>query len=537
LAANPRTLLGFAFAAADLLLEIDDADIIREALGAGQTVLGQADGALVGRSWRELVAEADQPLIEALFACLDDGQRRGPAPVRLADADRCAMISARRLPGNGDRISCALSAAPAVRQGRAADGLYERADFESLARSLTEAARATGVELELAMVELAGLAEARAGVAADGPSALDARVAGALRAEAGPLGAATRLAEERFAVLRQKGEPAEVVTRRLARAVNSIAGGELVRCAAQALPLEAASPGRLARALRYALDDFLTEGLKDVPPTSMAEAMNRSVRRTLNRAGELGLAVSQRRFTLAFQPVVRLADGVLHHHEALVRFEEGASPFAMVRMAEEFDLIEELDRAVIEQAVRRLKGDRTGKLRLAVNVSGRSIVSTPFVESLERLLLKDARLPSRIIFEITESAAIDDLDLANRHIQALRRTGALVCLDDFGSGAASLSYLQALTVDVVKIDGRYVRDLAAGGRDAALVRHLVKLCKDLQVRTVAEMVETPQVEEVILAAGVDLAQGWLYGRPADQPEPPLARITASRRTGTTNDWR
>jgi EAL domain-containing protein (putative c-di-GMP-specific phosphodiesterase class I) len=283
----------------------------------------------------------------------------------------------------------------------------------------------------------------------------------------------------------------------------------------------------------------MSEGLKDVAPTSMADAMNRSVRRTLARAGELGAAVSQRRFTLAFQPVVTLANGDLHHHEALVRFEDNASPFAMVRMAEEFDLIEELDRAVLEQAIRRLKADRTGELRLAVNISGRSIGSSPFVEGLQSLIGQTPRLSQRLILEITESAAIDDLALANRHIQALRGAGSLVCLDDFGAGSASLAYLQTLTVDVVKIDGRYVRDLAGGGRDAALVRHVVKLCQDLKVRTVAEMVETKEVEAAVREAGVDMAQGWYYGRPVDAPGEPIrhARPTNARRTGTSDDWR
>jgi EAL domain-containing protein (putative c-di-GMP-specific phosphodiesterase class I) len=243
--------------------------------------------------------------------------------------------------------------------------------------------------------------------------------------------------------------------------------------------------------------------------------------------------------TGAFQPVVTLANGDLHHHEALVRFEDNASPFAMVRMAEEFDLIEELDRAVLEQAIRRLKADRTGELRLAVNISGRSIGSSPFVEGLQSLIGQTPRLSQRLILEITESAAIDDLALANRHIQALRGAGSLVCLDDFGAGSASLAYLQTLTVDVVKIDGRYVRDLAGGGRDAALVRHVVKLCQDLKVRTVAEMVETKEVEAAVREAGVDMAQGWYYGRPVDAPGEPIrhARPTNARRTGTSDDWR
>ena len=133
-----------------------------------------------------------------------------------------------------------------------------------------------------------------------------------------------------------------------------------------------------------------------------------------------------------------------------------------------------------------------------------------------------------------------DLDVANRHIQSLRGLGCKVCLDDFGAGAASFAYLQRLSVDVVKIDGRYVRDLASDGRDGALVRHLVQLCKELKVKTVAEMVETPEIEDAARRAGVDFAQGWLYGRPADRPEPAILREVAApvvaRRAGLKEQW-
>lgn len=543
---SPRTLLGFAFAAGDLLLELDASGKVLEAVGAAQSMLGVAETSLVGQPLSGIFDDSDAQFLAAILDCLDEGQRRGPATLRLApnpqkgEGAHGAAVTLRKLPGNGGRISCALVAAPLPNTRGGEDGLHDRAGLESIARGLTEAAHLAGRELELAMVELAGLDKARRALPAAAARTLEARIAGALRAEAGQHGAAARLEGERFALLREPGDTPDIVARRLSRAIAATCGGQPIAGQVQAVPLEIASPGRLARAMRYALDDFLAEGLKDTAPQSMAEAMNRSVRRTLARAGELGAAVSQRRFTLAYQPVVRLVDGALHHHEALVRFEDNASPFAMVRMAEEFDLIEELDQAVIEQAVRRLKADRAGQLKLAVNISGRSIGSGPFVEGLQRLIGQASDLAPRLILEITESAAIDDLAHANRHIQALRGVGSVVCLDDFGAGAASLAYLQTLTVDVVKIDGRYVRDLAGGGRDAALVRHLVQLCRDLKVRTVAEMVETKEVEKAVQEAGVDYAQGWYYGRPADTPEPPtkhVAVLTNARRTGTTDDWR
>ena len=110
-----------------------------------------------------------------------------------------------------------------------------------------------------------------------------------------------------------------------------------------------------------------------------------------------------------------------------------------------------------------------------------------------------------------------DLARADRHVQAMRSAGCEVCLDDFGAGAASLAYLQQLTLDVVKIDGRYIRDLQHGGREATFVRHLVNMCGELKVRTLAEMVETPEAEDAVRRAGVDYAQGWLYGRAGETP--------------------
>ena len=535
---DPRRLLGLAFASADLLVEIDTDERVSLMLGAGQSVLGPDVGDPVGKDWRELVHDDDQALVEAMIICVADGVRRAYAPVRLAGVDRAVSLSARGLPENEGRVSCALTACPMPAVPVAADGLLRRTDFEQLARDLTEAGRATGAQLELAMVDLAGLDSAHPELAR--------RAAGALRLESEGASAAARLSPARFALLRREGEDAGSLVRRLTRAIVRDGDQGEVGVAAHTVSMGGTSPARLGRALSLALDDFVAEGLKDTAPGTLAEAMNRSVRRTLARAGELGAAVSQRRFTLAFQPVVSLASGALHHHEVLVRFENAHSPFALVRMAEEFDLIEELDHAVVEQTVRRLKADRGGAERLAVNVSGLTITSQRFVSEVESLIRKDDRLRGRLLFEITESAAIDDLAVADRHIQRLRALGSMVCLDDFGSGAASLTYLQRLSVDIVKIDGRYVRELVAGGRDAAVVSHVVNLCRELGVRTVAEMVETPDVEAAVRAAGVDFGQGWYYGRPSDRPEAPEAHAAlvptvappmAARRTGTRDDWR
>jgi EAL domain-containing protein (putative c-di-GMP-specific phosphodiesterase class I) len=184
-------------------------------------------------------------------------------------------------------------------------------------------------------------------------------------------------------------------------------------------------------------------------------------------------------------------------------------------MAEEMDLIESLDVAILEETLAVMKRDPA--IVLAVNVSGRSIMSDGFVTRVLGLLKGRPDVRGRLMFELTESAAVEDLALADRHIQAFRRAGCEVCLDDFGAGAASLAYLQQLTLDMLKIDGRYIRDLQVGGREATFVKHLVNMCAELNVRTLAEMVETPEAQDAVRAAGVDYAQGWLYGRASDTP--------------------
>lgn len=531
---DPRRLLGLAFASADLLLEVDNGRVAL-ALGAAQRIMGQDEPTLTGRTWRDLFTAADRPLIDAVTGGMDDGQRRGPITVRMAgEPPRHVNLTMRALPDNGGRVS--VSVTPASPPSGLLDetGLRSRESFEDIARGLFEAARVTGLELELAMVDFSGLDLVRRRLSQPEARALDVKVAGAVRAESHAGSMATRLSTDRFALVRAKAENPDEMAQRLTRATA-------LETHAHVVPIDGGvTPSRGLKALRYALDDFLREGLKDTPPLTLSEAMNRSVKRTLARAGALGVAVSQRRFTLAYQPVVDLKTGAAHHHEALVRFEDGDSPFQLIRMAEEFDLIEELDHAIAEQAVKRLASDRGGELKLAINVSGRTIVNESFVDHIGRLLARHDMARKRLIFEITETSAIDDLPRANQHIQSLRALGSLVCLDDFGAGAASFAYLQELNLDIVKIDGRYVRELAGNGRDGAMVRRLVELCRDLKIRTVAEMVETVEVEDVIRRAGVDFAQGWLFGKPADQPLPalkPAAPVTpAARRVGVSEGW-
>jgi EAL domain-containing protein (putative c-di-GMP-specific phosphodiesterase class I) len=523
-----RRLLGLAFAAADLLIEVDTKGKVRVAIGAGRALVDVEDSALVGRSCLQIFDPAEEAMLAALAHGLDEGERRGPAVLRLAgEPARAARAYAFRLPG-GEDVSLALAPAPLPpRIGE--DGLHNTSGFEAAAHDLIAAGRVCGRELELAMVELSGLSAARARLSPADAEALTAKVAAQLRLHSQDGVGAARLGDERFALLRTQGASAKHLVGGLTRAMNRELGGG-VDVQAQTMPINSqADTNRALRAMRYALDNFAQgglrtlaqAGLKGVAPQTLAAAVDKSVSDTFNRVEALGAAVRDRRFQLAFQPVVSLKTGRAHHHEVLVRFAGEESPYESIRMAEEFDLITELDHAVVEQAVLMLKKATTPGLKLAVNVSGRTIITDAFVQHVTDLISRSENARGSLIFEITESAAIEDLPRANRQIQALRKLGSLVCLDDFGAGATSFEYLRQLSLDIVKIDGRYVRDMAEGGKDAAMVRHIAQLCADLKLRSVAEMVETQKVESVIRRLGVDFAQGFRYGLPSDAPEPPL----------------
>lgn len=499
----PQRFLAFGFAAADLLVEIRLDGRIGFALGAGEAVLGVPDTKLTNRSWRSLIDAADHPMIEALFAGMGDGARVGPVIVGVeGQAHRFASLTAIRLPQSQGAISCALSRAA----GQSAAGQQGREAFEARAAGLLAAA---AQDLELAFVELDGLSATR------GAAQLEPQVVGALRAQAYLGEAPLAVGQGRYALVRGREEPTGEMVDRLGRVLADAGLAEVSPKAAAVAMDGVAQPRHVAQALRFAIGQVIRDGLARPLPRDLAEARDRASRAAMGKGGALGAAIRHRRFTLAYQPVVALADGSVHHHEVLVRFGSDGSPFPAIRKAEEMDLIEALDGAVLEEALAVL--EREPGLMLAVNVSGRSITSEAYVNRALGMLRERPAAQGRLMFELTESAAVEDLGVADRCLQALRAAGCEVCLDDFGAGAASLAYLQQLTLDLVKIDGRYIRDLQHGGREATFVRHLVNMCGDLKIRTLAEMVETAEAEDAVRRAGVAYAQGWLYGRASETP--------------------
>ncbi len=537
MAENAARYLGFAFASADLLFEIDPEGKVVFVMGAVQRVLGLDQAQALGRPWRDLIAGPDQDLVAALIDSLSSADRRGPVRVELEPKSnrplrRYAAFSACRLPQVAPNVSCVLALGLTFgaddRMARASDGLHDLDGFLASTMRLLESARAAGLDLSLDLIELSGLQEASSN--SDDPQTVLRRIAVALRAESVRGEGAARLGDEQFALIRNRADKPDHLPARIEKAAAS-AGATIVAKAASVILAPEASPLHTMRALRFALDSFLKDG-----PVIADTTFQSVLENTVTQAHAFSAVVKERRFGLVYQPVVELATGSLAHFEVLVRLDGDKSPAEAIQMAEELELIESLDLAVVERVVKKIKADRTGKLRLAANVSARSLMRHSFISNLLKLVTVDQGLSSKLMFEFTETAAISDLDVANTSIQRLRQHGFGVCLDDFDAGAASMSFLRSLSVDFVKIDGQYMREVAESRRDSTVIRHLVKLCDELGVSTIAEMIETPDVADAVTALGIGYGQGWRFGRPSPEPVYERPSPPRSRRVGAVESW-
>jgi diguanylate cyclase (GGDEF)-like protein len=236
-------------------------------------------------------------------------------------------------------------------------------------------------------------------------------------------------------------------------------------------------------------------------------------RRYVQLAEELIAALNSRRLELVFQPVCDAKTGKIEWHEALARIlgEDGiARPIAgHIEAAEKLGLVHLLDRRVLELIVAAITARKDAAI--AINVSAETTTDDEWRDRLIELLNGNVGVGPRLLVEITETAAPGELAEAAEFVSALHGFGVRVALDDFGAGQTSFRSLRALGVDLVKIDGSFVSDLAKSPEDKAFVRAIVGLAREIGFKTVAEKVENQTTAEILAEMGVDYLQGDFCG--------------------------
>jgi diguanylate cyclase (GGDEF)-like protein/PAS domain S-box-containing protein len=226
-------------------------------------------------------------------------------------------------------------------------------------------------------------------------------------------------------------------------------------------------------------------------------------------------ALAEDRFVLAAQPIRCVRTGAVVHHELLLRMREPDGrelpPGAFLGVAEEFGLIREIDLWVTRAAIAILERHRG--LVFHVNLSGLSVGDELLLAAIRSELERTGVDPRRLVFEITETAAVSNVGAARVFAEALTSLGCRLALDDFGAGFSSFIYLKQLPFDVLKIDGEFVRQCTTTPADRVILEALVHTAAGLDKRTVAEFVEDQETEDLLRELGVDLVQGYHVGRP------------------------
>ncbi|MYL83822.1 EAL domain-containing protein [Desulfovibrio aerotolerans] len=250
----------------------------------------------------------------------------------------------------------------------------------------------------------------------------------------------------------------------------------------------------------------------------------------LNLRNKLKRAIARREFVLHFQPIVAMATGAHVHYEALVRWNRPKAlvqPAQFIEFAENEGLINHIGRQVFDMAFAQLR-DWAGEgvpATMAVNVSRSQFLEEDFVEDLLARATRHGVAPSRMVLEITESLLITDSAAAKVVLARLIASGFRIAVDDFGVGYSSLSVLVEYPVQIVKLDKSLIRPLECDPRARAMVSGFIALFQSLGLEVVAEGVETAVQHEFLAAAGCNLGQGWLYGKPMPAT-PALAAASA-----------
>jgi diguanylate cyclase (GGDEF)-like protein len=286
------------------------------------------------------------------------------------------------------------------------------------------------------------------------------------------------------------------------------------------LPSSAASSQEAMLRAEEALDNARANGRDGFSVYVKSRQRETARLRLMGIADEVVAALNDNRLVFAYQPIVCARTREVKHHECLLRMikPDGTVVSAghFITAAEQLGLIRLVDRHALEMTIAKLHANP--KASLAVNVSGTTTGDHAWLKSFVSYVRANHQVASRLTVELTETAALNDFEEIARFVSTLRDMGCRVAIDDFGAGFTSFRNLQMLKVDMVKIDGSYIKGLVTSPENQIFVRTLVDLAKNFDLKTVAEWVGSDEEAALLESFGVDYFQGFHLGEPVLAPE-------------------
>jgi EAL domain-containing protein (putative c-di-GMP-specific phosphodiesterase class I) len=513
--------IAFAFAGADMLIEMRDDAIVSYSAGAGEALHGLNDRDLVGRPFKDFVHPRDMKLLEEALQRLHNSGRLDQMTLSLMGQDGAVArmrLSGIRLP----QMSCshlALGRMPTMAEGevRGRNGDSKTRFVEMVRQRLNEASRA-GHELTLTLVDLS----------ATDFAALDATIAHNLLAtvqnalDGVSVGGASAgaLTDRTFGVLHHPDTPPHVVEENLRQVGQKLTakGNTHLKLRSNSLSMKnnGLNDEDITKALAFIVNTYLREGAR-FAITSLEEGAQTALEDTAVRVKNFRNMLRQDKLQFLFQPAVNIRTGAVLSFEAFTRINHNNAlftPTQILPFAADAGVIGEMDTAVCRKALTMMGDPKTVSplAHVSVNISSHSLVNPIFFRNLQLVLDQHKPRLGRLILEITDTATISNLDEARRLLTRLRAQGVRISLDDMGSGTAAIDLLRALPVDFAKIDRFYITD-ATTPKGLAVLKAIASLCRDIGVVAVAECVEDAKTLSLISDVGIDYAQGYYFEKP------------------------
>lgn len=527
LKAQRDRFLAFSFAGADFLLETDPSGKILFTSGASKSMTGQDDQDLIRKNFLDLFSKEDRSLLSTLHESSRPGIKQGPYMVSMSatrDGTGKVFVTGFKMPGSasfyvvisrGDNLFRLMGF---EKDGKPQHTIANKNEFIDVLHKKMPSLIAEGKDADLMLVELDGLSSYKDSLDTHTWNRFMESIGEAVMESSLDGDMAANVKEGQYVIVKDKESNASTLHQKLQDIARNFNLDDSFDIKSKTLEgdLPHLTEREATRAILYTMNQMEKDGI-DKSGDDLKKSFQMFLEENTIKIKSLKNLISHQRFTINFQPIVHLKNRDTSHYEVLVRFEDNVSPYDLIVLGEDVGIAPDVDMSVCRQALKfadQKKNHNEYFRKLAINLSGVSVQNDAFKKNLLSLLAEYPDAAKHLVFEITESTMIKDLDEVNEFIQKLRKTGHSVCLDDFGAGSASFQYLHKLDVDGIKIDGAYTKKILESPRDATMIKNLTQMCHELDVFVVAEMVETEAQAKYLRDIGIDKGQGYLFGKPA-----------------------
>ncbi len=531
--------LAFSFASADLFLEVSEDGVVLFALGAAKSLTGIDHTTLTGKKWLTFFSPEDQTTLIAMFGRALAGQRCGPYHVVMDDTlcgGRHAIITGIKMPGTNNFyvtigfVSDIMAKLAASIKEDKSFALLDKDSFLIAAEEAINTARTMGQNIDMTLFDIADTQTAKERLGEELWGKFTESITELLCLHSADGYAAAEIEDGRYSVIHDTAVDSNTLWNKiteLSKETDPDGKGFEIKTKTVSADLQSLSERETTKALIYTINEFERRGT-ELSIESLNSSFKTYVSANAQKIHQFKDIISRSTFDFAFQPVMNLGTLDVSHYEILSRFKEEGSTQEWIVFGEDIGMAADFDIAVCDRAINYLLYKAaTNRTKFAVNLSGQSMQNEQFFKTLMAKLKMNKDLADRLIFEITESSNIENLEMVNQFVKILQKEGFKVCLDDFGAGSASFQYIQQLHVDYVKIDGQYTRTILTSDRDSLMVKNITKMCKDLKIGVIIEKIETAEQLEHMKKLKISMGQGYYFAHPSAQPHYDTSQIKSA----------